>query len=847
MDHALTNWSKVHKLLKGGKLPPEVVMHAVMFAQLSPNKPVPTQEIQYARLVDAMDATGIDPRHPNFHEIEQPWKNMDQPDELPWTGREAFRNNPAYYQGGQIGVKRDGEGNKEGKPSMETGRYPGELLSISPLASDFLGRAAQYHKLHDGLVGLVNTHRHDGLSAVNELMNQKTKATNYQNVRRAAIKAGKPDPGPYQGVTVPGLKVKTGLYTWGMMGNGNSVVPDTHFIRNMYGLDLEKDQHTIEYLKNLHWRTTNMPLMKGYNDWYAKNHPAVEYTVNHPKWGSVFEKREDALFPAFWRHWLTIAPHERALGMPNRSEQAGTTHAPYWEAIAPHIDPLLKGEESAHDSSVPLRTALVHQQYAKDYGEVPAMMMYYRFLVPKLLEAAEHRERVGKDMQFLAKTRLIENQVVELRKSVREALEGKAVPAPRVHTVEMRINGKLHPAGRYMVHDGNIHHLEDYHGILGSMVPEGPMDAATISRLHGLEFAPHIAVAQHEPEEAPGPVAQEHVIADDPLPPRPPVFEYHRPGMSRPHVVEFGPGGAALDGKALDHHELQLMLDNVSGGVATLRYRSNEPETLAKAGDGGFFSRLRTRAADFAQGLANKIRPPEDEGASTNMEDFDPGDALQHVRAAVASGHIHPDVERALTRHIYEDKMAPGIGNKYAWDRFQERPRPGVMISMDGNDIKSINDTHGHAAGDTAIRGLAGALRSASDKVGTGKLFRSGGDEFTAHFPTYEDAAAFVRHARNHIDKVPPINGTHKLSMTFGLGNDFAGADKALYIAKEGKHDSKFPGQKIRAYAPGRVPHLGHSLVAGAEGPLQMHTEQPPAAALVKPTAAAPAPTRAPA
>lgn len=823
MDHALENWTKVHKLLKAGKLPPEVVMHAVLFSQLSPNKPVPTQELQYARLVDAMDATGIDPRYPNFHEIEEPYRNLDQPNVLPHTSREEFARNPSYWQGGIIGPRYNDKGERVhedggvAKPS-DTGRYPGDLLSGRPLFQDFLGRANDYHKLHDSLVDLVGRHRHNGLAAIAELMNSKQAGTNHANVRRAALKAGKPDPGEFKGLKVPGIKVKTGLYMYGMLGGGDSLVPDTHEVRNLYGLDLQKDQHTIEYLKQMHWRPTNMgTIMHPLNQWYLKNHPAVQYTLNHPKWGQHFERPQDALFPAFWRHWLTIAPHEQHLGLPNESEQAGTTHAPYWDTIRPYVDEALGKSEDGHDSSIALRTALVHQLYVQHFGEVPAMMMYHRFLVPKLLEAARHREAFGRGLDFMAKANELQAGLIELRKNIDDVLNGRIHGVPEVHSVSLRLGGKMRGVGRYMVHEGKLHHLEDYHGVLQAMVPEGPLTATTVARLHGLEFAPHFVVAPHEaplPEQrAQAPAAEqapEVQTAIDAPPPPPPVFEYFRPGMVKPHVVEFGAQGAALDGRKLDDTELNLMLANAQKGLATIRYRRGTLEESP---------------------VMKSLRKDENDV-------MDPADALTHVRAAVAAGHVHPDVERALTRHIYEDKMTPGIGNKYAYTQFRAQNKPGVYVSGDLNDFKSVNDLHGHDAGDAAIVGAGSALRSAADKVGTGKLFRPGGDEFVAHFPTHEDAVAFARHATKHLDAVPPVNGVHKLSISMGLGNDFGSADKALLEAKKQKVDPK-TGQ--RAFAVGKVPHLAHSAVPGSEGPIPLTPPAAPTPHLPKP-AATPAP-----
>lgn len=839
MDHALENWHAVHELNKAGKLPPEIVMHGVVFSQFSPNRSVQTQETQFARFHDALRITGADPRQPGLKEkVQDTYAQLDRPDVLPETSREAFRTNPAYYMGGKIGVETDAQGNKLGKPSDATGRYPGELLSTQPFFDQDMDRIGGYHKVHDKLNDIVQRHGADSMGGISELMSHKAEKTRYENRRRIAVSKGQPDPGPFQGQHVPGLKVKTGLYAYGMMGGGQSVVPDTHFIRHVLGLHLEKDADTIEYLKQQFWNPNNIDrVMKPLNDWYAKNHPAYKNMVEHPRWGKMFKDNpRNALFPAFWHHWVGIGPHESFMGMPHEGGQAETNHAPYWDVIRPHVeraqgvapsasggeverepgaddeaesgrvvspeDEALFRSEPGMDTTVPMRTAMAHQQYVRDYGEVPAQMMYYAFLVPKLLKAAKHREDTGLGMEFLAKSREMEAQVVELRKSVREVLEGGLSDAPKVHQVMIQRGETLHPAGRYLVHRGNVEHLEDYHGILGAMVPEGPVTDVTASRLHGLEFAPHIVVAPHELPVQAQPVAPEGVqVTEASAPARPPVFEYHRSGHQQPHVVEFGKHGAAIDGRKLDDAELDLILENVHNGVATMRYKS-AGAPMAKA-----------------------------EGDPSALDD-DLDEVLQHYRGLVARGLAPPEHERIMTAHIMGDPMVAGVGNKRAWMKFQQKQKPGVYASIDLNDFKHVNDVHGHQAGDEAITAAGNALRSAADKVGTGHLFRPGGDEFVAHFPTYEEAARFSRHAREHFDKLPAVNGVHRQSFSLGLGQDFKSADKALGTAKERKF---VPGQegvesrlRQRNFAPGHTPHLAHSNVPGAEGPLMLQEAAPP-------------------
>ncbi len=73
-----------------------------------------------------------------------------------------------------------------------------------------------------------------------------------------------------------------------------------------------------------------------------------------------------------------------------------------------------------------------------------------------------------------------------------------------------------------------------------------------------------------------------------------------------------------------------------------------------------------------------------------------------------------------------------GLLNRRAFDAMlaerAESPFAGSVAVMDLNDLKRINDTYGHAAGDAAIRLVARALRG-HFRI-TDPVFRVGGDEF---------------------------------------------------------------------------------------------------------------------
>ena len=417
-----------------------------------------------------------------------------------------------------------------------------------------------------------------------------------------------------------------------------------------------------------------------------------------------------------------------------------------------------------------------------------------------------------KVIKLLQKAMKLQDTLIELRTDLRKAIEGTQVELPSIYKVTINKEGKDHRAGRFMVFNNKLSHLEDYHNLL-SHIPEGEVTPQTISFLGKLLQNNPVTIAAHKldrtdttkeaakmnkeeltpnvkwtpPKE---PVNWSEVkVAQEPTPSRAAIFSYFRPGMVKPHVVEFSPHGASLDGAALSHDELALMLENARNGIGQIKWHKGE-------------------------GLLAK---KEDE--------MNEDEALQHIRAAVAAGHIHPSVERALTKTLYEDPMVEGMGNKKAATQFRSQNRPGVYASIDANDFKHINDVHGHDAGDAAITSLGGALKHASAKVGTVKTFRAGGDEFFAYAPTHEDMAHFMHHAREHVNALPPINGVHKQSVSIGLGHNFETADKALNIAKQGKLD---PVSKQRVYKPGQVPNLGHSLYPQHEGPLFQEATKPP-------------------
>ncbi len=400
------------------------------------------------------------------------------------------------------------------------------------------------------------------------------------------------------------------------------------------------------------------------------------------------------------------------------------------------------------------------------------------------------------------------DRLVQLRKAAVEVMEPEAPPGPTVHRVD--VSGRR--LGRYVEFNGHITHLEDYYGQMSNIIPEGPSAVTSGLMDHGIQAGPVSTTLDApsyfppKPELPPNEVS--HVITPDPVPARAPIFEYFRPGMDKPHKIEFTDNGGALDGKALEDDELSFILNNIANGVGTCSYVKTPPAACGLTpGECSDIGCLDHGDADLQK---------------ADTEHMDPDTLMAHIRAAEKAGHLPAGSSEAGVKHMFHDPMVPGMGNKAAWVSFKNKNKPGVYVALDGNDFKHINTEHGHDGGDAAISAIGEAAKEASKQTGAGKLFRSGGDEFIAHFPTSEHAHQFARHMSEHLDRVPPIGGTHKLSVSMGLGHDFHHADRALEEAKKQKVDTK---TGARAFAPGKVPNLVHSNIIGSEGPVPPHQE----------------------
>lgn len=131
-------------------------------------------------------------------------------------------------------------------------------------------------------------------------------------------------------------------------------------------------------------------------------------------------------------------------------------------------------------------------------------------------------------------------------------------------------------------------------------------------------------------------------------------------------------------------------------------------------------------------------------------------------------------------------------------DLMQRHGHDTVIIILDIDNFKEINDTYGHPVGDSLLRQLADFLKSEVRQSDT--VFRFGGEEFIILMPktSPEEGYAFAERLRKLILDSKFAVGPVELQITssFGVssmrgisGNTledyYLAADKSLYIAKQ--------------------------------------------------------------
>jgi diguanylate cyclase (GGDEF)-like protein len=190
------------------------------------------------------------------------------------------------------------------------------------------------------------------------------------------------------------------------------------------------------------------------------------------------------------------------------------------------------------------------------------------------------------------------------------------------------------------------------------------------------------------------------------------------------------------------------------------------------------------------------------------------GVRIQMGRDTVLKFSIQDELEMRATRRLYESAMhdpLTGVYNRrYLDDHLQAEfafaARHGTSLSLlliDADHFKRVNDTWGHAAGDTALRALAEHLRRSVRHEDM--IARFGGEEFAvlAREITVEGARAVAERIRHLVELNPVrLEDGQNIPITVSVGvvtmsgqRHFGTADALLEAADEALYRAKEAGR----------------------------------------------------
>lgn len=174
--------------------------------------------------------------------------------------------------------------------------------------------------------------------------------------------------------------------------------------------------------------------------------------------------------------------------------------------------------------------------------------------------------------------------------------------------------------------------------------------------------------------------------------------------------------------------------------------------------------------------------------------------ALEHASLIRENKRLFEEVQRlavtdGLTGLFNRRKLDEALASEFERARRYRRPLSIIMIDMDG--LKSINDAHGHSAGDAALKRIADVVRAETRQIDMPARF--GGDEFVVLLPEVELELA-VKAAERIFNKVQILREHGDMSSVSGgvaqLGDDHASAEDLLRAVDETLYQAKRAGRE---------------------------------------------------
>lgn len=390
-ERVMNNWMVVNEAARQGKLPKSVIKLGAVFAAMSPNTGVPIQERSFGHVMDMIDQGKWHVEDPITPEVVDEFSKRSQGSELP-------RWNRAHYE-----ANAPAQGNTF-NPSAP----------FTPQANSF----QHVDELTDHLVDLFGKYRDDGRSIVSDLMHEKSKM------------------GP--GKFIPQFGPKLVRYTLGMLGAGNIIVPDRHLVYSLFDKNAS-DPGAAEFVPYMQ-ALNKHKLWGAIDQHFFQKHPAVKHVLE--KYPEFFKGREEqATFPAFWLHWISIPHYDEARGRGTLAENKGSDHKVFWDAIGnimnKHGFPLPEHEDDSFDfglnkaeggKTIGDRALQALGEVRMHLGEIPAQLAFFTYITLRLM--AEDSVKPNK-AEPISKAQLIqkfEALTINLRKATSDIAEARKTP-----------------------------------------------------------------------------------------------------------------------------------------------------------------------------------------------------------------------------------------------------------------------------------------------------------------------------------------------------------------------------------------------------------------------------------
>ncbi len=285
------------------------------------------------------------------------------------------------------------------------------------------------------------------------------------------------------------------------------------------------------------------------------------------------------------------------------------------------------------------------------------------------------------------------------------------------------------------------------------------------------------------------------------------------------------------------HHRADAAPESIKGLTRTVAAASMMAECLSCADSQKATAALRQKASSWfgdqlgdLEPLLNKIADSAQElarlfgkkiGEKPNI-----GLILSQASEAIIGAQIESSQQnRELTRQASTDGLTGAANRKSfdaalvsGWNNATSGLRPLAVIFIDADRFKSVNDTHGHQAGDAVLVELASRITRTVGARGT--VYRYGGEEFAVLLPgsTMSDALKDAELVRRAVE-FPPFDLSHvpdaprQLPVTVSLGvaaheagaADHPDAGTMLKAADAAMYDAKQAGRNRVCGAKGNA------------------------------------------